>query len=153
MGDEGIGPVIIDHLRRIPQLADCVDLMDLGTSGLAILHAIEGRQKVVIIDCAYMGLGPGQMRRFGLDEVLSTKQIAGACDHQMDVIGLLNLARTLGQLPDQVVILGIEPKAVEPGPNLSEDLTGRIGYYLEVILAELDLPIGWISKEKIWQGS
>jgi len=141
MGDEGIGPAIVERLGQVPLANDLAEYVDLGTRGLALLHVIDGRQKAVIIDCALMGLSPGQMRRFTLDQVAGTKVLSGVSDHQADLLGLLTLAKTLGQLPKEVVIFGIQPRLVGPGMHISEDLMARIDYYLETIMAELGQPV------------
>ena len=110
--------------------------MDLGTGGLAVLHALEGRRKVVFADCAFMGEAPGTMRRFTPEQVRSRKVRARRSLHEGDLLGTLELAERLGRCPGEVVIFGVEPASTEPHPGLSPVLEARVGEYVEHVVAE-----------------
>ncbi len=137
MTDEGIGVVLVRRFSERSNSFSQVDFVDAGTGGLSILHQIEGRRKVVFIDCAYMGLEPGTLKRFTVDQVETTKVLPGHSLHEADLLGILRLARQLGQCPEEVVILGIEPAAVKPGQVLTEVLQSHLEDYLQAIEQEL----------------
>lgn len=137
MTDEGIGVVLVRRFSERSKDWPQVDFIDAGTGGLAILHQIEGRRKVIFVDCAYMGLEPGVLKRFTLDQVESIKDLPGHSLHEADLLNILRIARQLGQCPEDVVILGIEPAAVEPGEVLTEVLQSRLGDYLQAVEQEL----------------
>jgi hydrogenase maturation protease len=137
MADEGIGAYLIERLRERGSRYPGVDFIDAGTGGMSVLHRIEGRRKAVFIDCAFMGLEPGAIRRFVPDEVRSAKVLAHQSLHEADLLRILALAEQLGQCPKEVVIFGIEPQAVEPGQGLSDVLVDEVERYLSEIEAEL----------------
>jgi hydrogenase maturation protease len=136
MGDEGIGPALLELLRGHPGLSPEVDLIDTGGSILGALHALKGRRKVVFLDCALMGLSPGEFRRFLPHQAQSEKKIPGLSLHEGDLLGIIETARLLGDSAEEVVIFGFEPARVEPGLGLSEALSSKMDQYLDGILGE-----------------
>lgn len=137
MRDEGIGNRLIAELASLSARDPEVEFLDLGTSGMAVLHALAGRRKAVIIDCAFMGEPPGTLRRFTPDEVRSSKAARGFTMHEGDLLQFLELASALGDAPEEIVIFGIEPERVEPGMSLSETLEAKVGKYVEAVRGEL----------------
>lgn len=138
MADEGIGVCLVVRLSRLASERAEVEFVDAGTGGLAVLHRIRDRRKAIFIDCAYMGETPGTLRRFTPEQVCSRKVLAHQSLHEADLLRILDMSRQLGQMPDEVVIFGIQPERIEPSPDLSPSLTRRIDEYLTVLLKELN---------------
>lgn len=137
MTDEGVGPLLVERLReKAGEATDC-DFLDLGVAGLTVLHAMRGYERVIFIDCAFMDEAPGTLRRFTPDEAHSRKERFRMTLHGQDLMETLELARELGELPERVVLFGIQPQSVEPGQELSPALASSIDDYLETILQEL----------------
>ena len=137
MGDEGIGNYLIDILAaRAEEYAD-VDFIDAGTGGMALLHLIEGREQALIVDCAYMGTEAGTIRKFGLEEIKSVKNLAHYSLHEADIIKIVEMAQQLGQCPPQITIFGIEPECVKLQPQLSKTLMSQMDIYIKQIIKEL----------------
>ena len=139
MRDEGIGIRLASEL--LVHLADDphVEVMDLGTGGLSVLHAIEGRKKIIFVDCAIMGQPPGMMLRFTPGQVRSKKVRMRYSMHEGDLLNTLELSRRLGQCPEDIVIFGIEPKEIAHGEGLTSDLENNIRRYVRTILHETDI--------------
>ena len=137
LSDEGVGVHVIraleEHAERFPD----VDLLDLGAGGLSVLHAISGRRKAILVDCALVGEPPGRLRRFTPEGVRTVKALSGLSLHEGDLMRVLELARELGQAPGEVVIFGIQPAEVSPGQELSPTLQGRLQEYVDQVVAEL----------------
>ena len=138
MRDEGIGIRLASKLSV--QLADNpnVEVLDLGTCTMSAMHVIAGRKKVIFIDCAIMGQPPGTIRRFGPRDVRSLKVRMRYSMHEGDLINILELSRSLGECPDDIIIFGIEPKEIAHGEGLSRELENNIQQYVQVIMNELD---------------
>ncbi len=137
MADEGIGVRVVERLAEWAAEYPAVEFIDAGTGGLAVLHEIEGRRKAIFVDCAYMGDEPGTIRRFVPDEARSAKVLAHQSLHEADLLRIIDMARQLGQAPEEIVIFGIEPQRVEPALGLSPLLAGRIDEYATVLLRDL----------------
>ena len=138
MRDEGIGirlaSELLVHLTGNPD----VEVLDLGTGGLSVIHAIVGREKIVFVDCAIMGQPPGMMLRFTPGQVRSLKVRMRYSMHEGDLLNTLELSRRLGECPDDIVIFGIEPKEIAHGEGLTSELENNIQQYVQTILQELD---------------
>lgn len=137
MSDEGIGVRVVARLQQTP-VSETVDVLDLGTSGMNVLHELDGRDKVVFVDCAMMGEAPGTIRRFTPDDVVSQKLQPRLSLHEGDLLNTLALARRLGNCPEQIVIFGIEPKIVDFGDQLSPELMENLEAYVTAIRAEVE---------------
>ncbi len=139
MADEGIGCRVIERFLSHADKYPDIDFIDAGTGGMSILHLITDRYKVILIDCAYMGTKPGTIKRFKPDDAQSTKKLAHQSLHEVDILKVLDLARQLGQYPDEVIVFGIEPEAIEQKQNLSKTISQKLDEYVAVISAELNL--------------
>lgn len=137
MSDEGVGIHVITRLQGTA-LADSIDVLDLGTSGMRALHELEGRELVVFVDCALMGTEPGTIRRFTPDDVETKKIQPRLSLHEGDLLNTIALARRLGTSPARIVIFGIEPQMIDPGETLSPELAARLDQYVAAIRQELD---------------
>ncbi|RKY06397.1 MAG: hydrogenase [Planctomycetota bacterium] len=137
MGDEGIGIKLIEMLQSASGDFPEADFVDAGTGGMSLLHLIAGRAKAVIIDCAYMGAEPGTIKQFTPDEVKTVKQLTHLSLHEVDIIKVIDLARQLGECPEEIIFFGIEPAAVTRQMELSDILTDRLAQYAETIKTQL----------------
>ncbi|MEN6334090.1 MAG: HyaD/HybD family hydrogenase maturation endopeptidase, partial [Phycisphaerales bacterium] len=137
MADEGIGVCLVTRLSRFCAEYPDVDFIDAGTGGLAVLHHIRDRRKVIFIDCAYMGEAPGTILRFTPEDVCSDKVLARQSLHEGDLLRIIDLSRQLGEAPNEIVIFGIQPERIEPALGLSVAIKNRIDEYLAALLKEL----------------
>jgi len=137
MSDEGIGTLIVERFLTEAEKYPSVEFINLGTRGVSILHYIDSRRKVIMVDCAYMGTQPGTIKRFRPDEVKSVKKLAHQSLHEIDALKIIELARKLNLAPQQIVIYGIEPEHVKPGQQLSETLTKKMDDYITALSQEL----------------
>ena len=138
VGDEGIGVHLIERLAASGEQYPSVDFIDAGTGGLSVLHLLDGRRKAIIIDCAFMDEPPGAIRRFTPEDVRSRKVLAHQSLHEADLIRIIEMARQLGQAPEQIVIFGIQPEQVRAGGELSRTLVEKADEYISLILRELE---------------
>ena len=138
--DEGVGIYVINRLREL-ELPEYVELYDCGTSGIAVLEALDGSRKGVIIDAVSMGGSPGRVYRFSLDEVLSMEDnlLRMVSLHQFDLVSTLKLASytDVYRLPDNIVIIGVEGKDYSFNVGLSKEVEEAIPLVVEMVLKEI----------------
>jgi hydrogenase maturation protease len=137
MSDEGIGVYIVERLQKQAAEFPNADFIDAGTGGMNILHLIANRRKAVIIDCAVIGLAPGDIKRFIPEDVSSVKKVSHFSLHDVDILKVLEISKQIGEYPDEVVIFGIEPARLEQGSSLSGRLAARVDQYVQIVAAEL----------------
>jgi hydrogenase maturation protease len=137
MSDEGVGAAVLARLRERAAYCPRAELLDLGSSPMRALHAMACRRKVIFLDCALMDEQPGTVRRFTPDEVRSRKALGGLSLHEGDLLNVIELSRSLGECPEEVIIFGIQPQRIEPGEALSPALSARLDEYTDLVEAEL----------------
>jgi hydrogenase maturation protease len=135
--DEGIGLHLIREFEQEASHYPNVAFFDLGTNGMSVLHAISGKRKAIIIDCAFMEELPGNIRRFSPADVTSHKVLAGMSLHEGDLLQILELGRAIEEYAEEVIIFGIQPGTISAGEELSATLKARLEEYKKLIAAEL----------------
>lgn len=139
-GDEGIGPRLIEELKNTwagrGVQWNC-RFLDLGTAGMRLISELNELQALYVVDCAFMELEPGAIRRFVLKDVQTMKLTSQYSFHDMDLVKILTLAETLGICPPEVVLFGIQPASIDFRMELSPDLERRVPEYLNLISDEI----------------
>jgi hydrogenase maturation protease len=143
--DEGIGVHIAEKLQK-QDLPRNVEVIDGGTAGLDILLSQEDLDKLVVIDALKAGGEPGTIykARFkGKERDELTKVFAGDKDskvslHQVGLIDALAAAEELNRAPREIVIIGVEPKEVVRGLELTEQVKQKVTQIINTVLEEID---------------
>jgi hydrogenase maturation protease len=129
--DEGIGVHVIRYLENVPGLGS-VRLVDGGTRPDAI-DEIGDVGRLIIVD-AIRGEGdPGAVYRLSPEQVQAQKP---SSVHELTVMDMLWAMDILGSVPD-VTIIGIEPKEIDWGLELSPELANKLPQIAEVVLEEI----------------
>lgn len=118
MSDDGAGVRVLEYLDGLPAH---VEVVELATGGMTLLHHLEKYPKVIIVDAADFGGSPGEVRIFTPEEVTSIKTV-GYSLHDLDILAVLRLAKQLGTHPDTVIIAAIQPASVD----MKEGLSGAV---------------------------
>lgn len=132
--DDAIGLRLLHELaaRRIGDAR--VEFVDGGTQGLALVALLADRPAVLILDAMQLGAEPGTVHR--LDDVRRRPQPGSAGGsggaHQMNAGDLLLTSMLLGELPERVAIVGIEPAVVRTGIELSPAVVAAIPAAVEL---------------------
>ena len=141
MADEGIGVVLIEEMSKLAAAgklpSDDIEYYDGGCGGMYLLHTIAERKKAILVDCCIMGTEPGTLCRFTPDDVNSVKQMAHLSLHEVDILKVIDLAKQIGQCPDEIVIFGIEPVEITNQMHLNEPIQAKIPAYIDAIKAEI----------------
>jgi len=135
--DEGIGCHVVHALEGI-SLAD-VSVIDGGTYP-DMLQLLEDVDKLIIVDAVKGGGTPGQIYRFHLEDI-TLKRKPFLSLHDMGLVDSLNLIQLWH--PDKIgigeaIIIGVEPREINWGLELSPELQEKMPQIIEVILSELD---------------
>jgi hydrogenase maturation protease len=137
MADEGIAIEIIDALSSNADQCPGVDFIDAGCGGMTLLHYFEGRDKAIIIDCAFMETEPGTIKRFVPDDVMSVKKLSHHSLHEVDILNVIKIAEQMGDCPKEIIFYGIEPNSVEQQQNLTPLLQEKLPEYIETIKRDI----------------
>ncbi len=137
MGDEGVGIHATKKLREMEWPKD-IDIIDAGVPSLALLHMIEGRRLVIIIDCADFSGEPGEVKAFPLDSIKRSEPERKASLHAADLLTTFDIAAQTGLPIPPVWIIGIQPARVEMTMELSEEATAALEHLAEKVRTILE---------------
>ncbi len=123
--DDGIGIELINRLKA-RQIPEGVELLDVGTSGMNILHHLKNFNKVMIIDAIRTDGEPGNCMFFTPDEIDKDGSIKTRSTHDANLLEALELSEMLGERPEEVIIMGIIPEDLTIGEGLSSKLKEKL---------------------------
>ena len=135
--DEGVGIHVIRELERM-KLPPEVEVVDCGSAGLLVLDAMNGATKAIVIDAAKAGGEPGDVLEMSVEEIMKAggeKSLKLVSPHQFDLMVALKIGRLsdVYDLPEEIVIIGIEPKSLEFGSELSNEVKRAIPKVIDLI--------------------
>jgi hydrogenase maturation protease len=134
--DEGIGIHTVKSLQEI-DLPQDVQIIDGGTSPDLITYT-KAVDKLIIIDAAKAGGEPGTIYRF-LPWDLSGGKGTLVSAHELGVAQNLKLMSLMGNEPAEIIIIGIEPKEIAWGTELSAELQQKVPEIIRIVLKEIGL--------------
>jgi hydrogenase maturation protease len=134
--DEGLGIRALQRLQARYTVPDSVRLVDGGTLGLELLNYVEGVERLLVLDAALTDGPPGTLMRLAGEDVPAFLGVKTS-PHEIGLPDLLAVARLRGLEPPELVVLGMQPEAIELGWELSPVVEERMGALVEAAAAEL----------------
>ncbi len=136
--DEGIGVHVARTLQEEILPSDSgLEVIDGATSPDVFL-SLKGSAKVIVVDAMEAGDVPGAIYRFRPSEVSSYGRIALSA-HQGNLLEELRLLNEIGQGPQEVVVIGVQPKEIGWGLELSPELQKQVPCVARLVLEEAGL--------------
>jgi hydrogenase maturation protease len=151
LGDDGFGCEVVRRLSA-EMVPPGVKLVDYGIRGLDLAYALlERYDAVIFIDAIARGDLPGTVY---LLEPSGDAQTDMPLDpHSMDPLHVIAMARSLGEIPARIFIVGCEPQ------DFGEECEGRMelssvvaGSVAEGVRAVLDLVASICQSDTALQG-
>lgn len=117
-GDDGFGPAVAGMLDHLPE---GVSVIETGIGGIALLQELmEGYDGLVLIDAVERGAAPGTL-------FLITPEVRDAVHvpdvHLANPDRVLSMAKTMGVLPERVMIVGCQPAQID---ELTQELSPSV---------------------------
>jgi hydrogenase maturation protease len=123
-GDDGFGPAVAARLDG--SLPSGVELVETGIGGIALVQELmAGCDGLVLVDAVDQDAAPGTVFRIE-PEVAEAAHVADV--HLANPERVLGMAKTMGTLPERVVIVGCQPNEVD---ELGEGLSPAVGAAVE----------------------
>ena len=135
--DEGLGVRAVERLQERCALPPQVVALDGGTLGLDLLPHLGEATHLLMLDAVQADLAPGSLVRLEGDEI----RIAMAHKmslHQVGLEELLAVAAFQGSLPEERVLLGLEPASLDWGTELSPTVAAALDDLVAAATAQLD---------------
>jgi len=141
--DEGVGVHIAQMLQELA-LPHNVEVVDGGTASLDVLLLAPGIEKLVVIDALRAGKEAGTIykarlkseERDKLEQIFSSGSRISL--HQVGLIDALAIAERMNCAPKEIAIIGIEPKKIDCGLELTDDVKQKIPEIINTVLKEIE---------------
>ena len=137
LGDDGAGPFAIKVLESQYDFQDTVELADLGTPGLDLPVHLASADAVILLDSANFGGDAGSIRLFRKQDILRSAPRARIDAHSPALVESIALARLMGTLPPDLLMIGIQGSRFEPGSPLSRPVRECIPHITDAVRREL----------------
>jgi hydrogenase maturation protease len=111
--DDGVGLHVIDALGK-ESVNNNIDLRE-GLTGLDILDAMKGCERIIIVDAIQTGGEPGTIYLFSLEDFQQKKTVHSFSTHlNMDFTTMIELGKKLfpEEIPEDIFIIAVEAEDV-----------------------------------------
>ena len=134
--DEGIGVHTINELET-HDLPKSIEIYDGGTGGFKLIDLMHGAARVIFIDAVETGKAPGSVTIFSAEDVHSIYNKKKYSLHDTDLMEIIKMAEMLGN-PPMIEIVGIQPKIINYGTTLSNELAGSMSNIMNTVLRRIE---------------
>jgi len=140
-GDDGFGPAVTLLLGHLPKGAEVIET---GIGGIALLQELmAGCAGLVLIDAVDRGAAPGTVFVL-VPEVGEAEHVADI--HLANPDRVLSMAKTIGCLPDRVVIIGCQPLEID---ELCEGLSAPVQQALAIAVKRIEETVdAWLCLDR-----
>lgn len=138
MGDDGLGPTVVEILQSRYELPSHVEIVDGGTPGLDFLPYISNARSVIVVDTVSSAGRPGAIKIYRDREIIGSAPPPRLSPHQPGLRESLMATELTDANPDELVLIGVVPETVEQGTRLSAAVEAAIDEVLATVIAELD---------------
>ncbi|NIR48215.1 hydrogenase maturation protease [candidate division KSB1 bacterium] len=134
-GDDALGPEIAQRIKteNLPN----VEVVEASGEGTTLIETMRDKDDVVIIDAVCSGATPGTVHRFEAHKQAIPSQFFNYSTHAFGVAEAIELARAMNQLPNHLLVYGIEGKNFEPGGKLSREVRNVTPKVVARVLCEI----------------
>jgi len=133
--DDGLGVHAIQTLQQDARVPIDTVLMDGGTQGLSLLPHVSAYQRLLVIDALDVGEAPGTLVRV---EGKALRNLPGkASVHQLGFADMMVALELLGELPEEIVLFGVQPLSTEWSAELTSPVREALGPLLEAVIEQL----------------
>ena len=136
--DDGAGLAVARLLRA--ELPPDTGVIEESGEGSSLMDAWRGASRVYLIDAVHSGGPPGTVRRFDASSAAVPTAIFPCSTHGFGVADAIEMARALRELPQQIVVYGIEAASFEQVQGLSLEVQNAVATVARRIAVELREP-------------
>jgi len=139
--DEALGALVVERLTAEPSLLgdlpdpSAVDFVDGGTVGLGLLPLLMDLDGLLVVDAITARTEPGTL--IDLEGASLIRHDLVMSVHDLGAGELLGALHVLEAWPKRVRVIGLEPKAIELGLELSEPVAAGVPGLIEAIAGYL----------------
>jgi hydrogenase maturation protease len=151
LSDEGVGVHIARTLMEMdfpPQ----VRVVEGGTDGFGLMHILLEADRLILVDAIRGGGPPGSIYRFEIEDCPPFPDTYKTSVHQISILEVINLSGLIGS-PPRTTIIGVEPKCLEMGMDLSPEIEAKIPRVIQLIREEVARSLGTLAEKRSFEVS
>ncbi len=142
LSDEGLGIHAVKELEKHEDVKEKADIYEAGTRAFEVLEYLENRKKAIIIDAFKKGEKAGKIHK----HVIKTSEInedlinyieVPVTMHDINFIDAIISGKDVYNLPEEIVVYGIEPENISVGMSLSESVKKSLNDLIRLVKEEL----------------
>ena len=137
LGDDGIGPLIVEHFRCKYEHVENVEVLDLGTPGLDLAPYLYGRDLIILVDAVQSDAPAGTVAVYCEADFASQRATLRITGHDPGLWDALAHLRLADRSPAELVIVGIVPHACSFGEAISPVLLNTVDPAIQHIIRQL----------------
>ena len=111
-----------------------VESHEQANGSFELIDLWDGADEVILVDAARSGAAAGTLHRFDATDRSLPQGVLATSTHSIGIPDTVELARTLGRLPERLVVYGIEVGDLTPGAPLSSEVEETVNR----LVGELD---------------
>lgn len=137
MGDDGLGPAVINAFEASYTVGADVQVIELGTPGLDLLPWLADVDQVILVDTVKSDLPPGTLRVYNKDDLLRHLPFGRVGPHDPGVKEALLALEFAGRAPREVVVVGVVPGNTGMALDLTPAVRAAIPAAVDAVIAAL----------------
>jgi hydrogenase maturation protease len=141
MGDDALGPWVIEDLLARWEFPEGVSVLDVGTPGLDLTPYLAEADHVFLVDTVKADGPPGTLKVYSRGQLLARGPQPRVSPHDPGLAEALFSLDFAGCAPKEVTLVGVVPGKVEKGVALTPAVRAAVPAASEEIAARL----GWLG--------
>lgn len=137
MTDEGVGVHTVQAFEQRYEVPAFVEIIDGGAAGLDLIPFIEGREKVLMVDAVNFDREPGYIDTLE-NEAIPARLSTKASMHHLGLMDVLSIVKLSGNYPKEVCIIGIQPKSLDLGLDMTPEIWDKKEALIERVAEKLN---------------
>jgi hydrogenase maturation protease len=150
IGDDAVGPTVVNLLDALWEFPEGVVVEDLGTPSLDLAYRLTGLDAVIFVDAVSAKLEPGTIRLYRRDEILKNPPGLRLSPHDPSLKETLLTCEFLGDCPKDIILVGIVPEAAGEF-GLSASVQAAVPRAAAAVIEEL-ANLGVIARQRAGGG-
>ena len=158
LGDDGVGPYVVQWLSASYSFPEGVEVEDLGTPALDFIDRIVGLDALIVIDAVDNDQPAGSVTLYRKEDVLRHAPTVRMDTHSPALTESLMAAEVFfGQSPKEVLLIGISTESCQADCTPSAPVRAAVPSAVKAVLQELTrlgIPLSArqnTSPPKAWQ--
>jgi hydrogenase maturation protease len=151
LSDEGVGVHIARRLMEM-DFPPHVRVVEGGTDGFGLMHILLGADRLILVDAIRGGGPPGSIYRLEIEDCPPFPDTYKTSVHQISILEVINLSGLIGS-PPRTTIIGVEPKCLEMGMDLSPEIQAKIPRVIQLVHEEVARSLGNLAEKQSFEVS